>query len=53
MAVRKWLRRQDLEFCHEGRSELVPRWEKSIDVPGACAENEWLLSRMNEIHLTM
>jgi hypothetical protein len=40
-AVHKWLRRQDLEFCHEGRFELAPRWEKPIDVLGACVEKEW------------
>jgi hypothetical protein len=38
MAVREWLRIQELEFRHEGRFKLVPRCGKYINVFGDCVE---------------
>jgi len=36
MAARERLQRQDPDLCHEGIFQLVPRWDKCINVRGDC-----------------
>jgi hypothetical protein len=38
LAVREWLEMQQLNFYRDGIFELVPRWDKRINVLVDCVE---------------